>query len=345
MVWIKFLLCIIIILFAGTKTTRYADVIADKTGLGRIWIGMLLLGIITSMPELITGISSVTLVGDEGAPDLGVGTLLGSCIFNLCVIAIIDIMNRKTPVLNFASLRHYSSAIIGVIILGIIALSTGFSDSIGRLSLGWVGVPGIVIFVIYIAGAWWIFTSERNFQLSLTPAFPEETGEVIPDEPVESHEIKWLWPKFILGALVIVATGIWLSYVGDEIAGVTGLDSSFVGSIFLAVSTSMPELIVAISAFRLGAIDLAVADIFGANMLDVTYIFILDVLYSKGLLMSSVSGSHTISAVIAIAMTGTVLMGIKFQRERKLFGIISWYALVLLALYISGAYMLFSSSR
>jgi cation:H+ antiporter len=107
----------------------------------------------------------------------------------------------------------------------------------------------------------------------------------------------------------------------------------------------MPELIVAISAFRLGAIDLAVADIFGANMLDVTYIFILDVLYSRGLLMSSVSGSHTISAVIAIAMTGTILMGIKFQRERKLFGIISWYALVLLALYISGAYMLFSSSR
>ena len=66
MVWIKFLTCIIIIIFAGTKTTRYADVIAEKTGLGRIWIGMLLLGIITSMPELITGISSVTLVGDEG---------------------------------------------------------------------------------------------------------------------------------------------------------------------------------------------------------------------------------------------------------------------------------------
>ena len=150
MVWIKFLLCIVIILFAGTKTTRYADVIAEKTGLGRIWIGMLLLGIITSMPELITGISSVTLVGDEGVPDLGVGTLLGSCIFNLCVIAFIDIMNRKTPVLNFASMRHSSSAIIGIIILGIIALSTGFSDSIGQLSLGWVGIPGIVIFIIYI---------------------------------------------------------------------------------------------------------------------------------------------------------------------------------------------------
>ncbi|MFC1946973.1 sodium:calcium antiporter [Chloroflexota bacterium] len=344
MVWIKFLLCIVIILFAGTKTTRYADVIAEKTGLGRIWIGMLLLGIITSMPELITGISSVTLVGDEGVPDLGVGTLLGSCIFNLCVIAVIDIMNRKTPVLNFASMRHSSSAIIGIIILGIIALSTGFSDSIGQLSLGWVGIPGIVIFLIYIAGAWWIFTSERNFQFSLTPAFPEETGETPPVDTQESNDIKWLWPKFIGGAIVIIATGIWLSYVGNEIAEVTGLDSSFVGSIFLAVSTSMPELIVAISAFRMGAIDLAVADIFGANMLDVTYMFVLDILYSKGLLLSSVSGSHTISAVIAIIMTGVILLGIRFKRERKFFGIISWYGLVLLALYITGAYILFTMS-
>ncbi len=70
MVWVKFLFCIVIILIAGTKTTKYADIIAEKTGLGRIWIGMLLLGVVTSMPELITGVSSVTLVGDAGIPDL-----------------------------------------------------------------------------------------------------------------------------------------------------------------------------------------------------------------------------------------------------------------------------------
>ncbi len=342
MVWIKFLVCIVIILFAGTKTTRYADVIAERTGLGRIWIGMLLLGIITSMPELITGLSSVTLVGNDGVPDLGVGTLLGSCIFNLCIIAIIDIMNRKTPVLNFASMRHSSSAVIGITILGIIALSTGLSDSIGQLSIGWVGIPGIIIFVVYIAGAWWIFTSERNFQLSLIPAFPEETGESTPDNKPVYPDIKWLWPKFIFGAIVIIATGIWLSYVGNEIAESTGWDTSFVGSIFLAVSTSMPELVVAISAFRMGAIDLAVADIFGANMLDVTYVFILDILYTKGLITSSVSGTHTISAIIAIAMTTIILLGIRFKRNRKMFRVVSWYGILLIGLYIFGAYLLFS---
>jgi len=79
-------------------------------------------------------------------------------------------------------------------------------------------------------------------------------------------------------------------------------------------------------------------------MLDVTYLFVLDALYTKGLLMSSVSSSHTISAVIAIVMTGIILLGIKFKRERKLFRIISWYGMALIVLYITGAYILFASS-
>lgn len=347
MVWVKFAACIIIILIAGTKTTRYADIIAEKTGLGRIWIGMLLLGIITSMPELITGISSVTLVGADGIPDLGIGTLLGSCIFNLVIIAILDMLNKKVPVLNDASLRHISSAVVGITILVVIAITSGFRTSIGTWAFGWVGIPGIVILIIYLVGAWRIFTSERNFQLSLIPAFPEETGEIPEEEKKEiekeiAEEVKWLWPKFILGALAIIGTGIWLSFVGDEIAATTNLATSFVGSMFLAISTSMPELIVAISAFRMGAVDLAVADIFGANMLDVTYIFLLDVLYSRGLIMSSVSGTHTISAIIAIAMTVIIILGIRFKMKKKIFWLTSWYGLLLIGLYIFGAYALFA---
>ena len=114
MVWLKFLLCIILVLFAGTKATRYADVIAEKTGLGRVWIGLLFLGMVTSMPELITGVSSVTLLGEAGIPDLGLGTLLGSCIFNLSILAVLDVLYRDGPVLNQASMRQIASAGIGI---------------------------------------------------------------------------------------------------------------------------------------------------------------------------------------------------------------------------------------
>jgi cation:H+ antiporter len=342
LVWFKFILCIGIILFAGTKTTRYADIIADKTGLGRIWIGMLLLGIITSMPELITSLSSVTLVGG-GVPDLGMGTLLGSCIFNLSVLAILDIMNRRVPVLNYASRRHISSALIGILLFAILAVAISFSEGLSGLMLGWLGVPCLTLFIIYLLGAWGVYTSERNYQLSLMPV-SEEADETPGEAPIIKPEIKWLWPKFITGALAIIGTGIWLSFVGNEIAEVTNWDTSFVGSLFLAISTSMPELVVAISAFHIGAIDLAVADILGANMLDVTYIFILDILYTKGPILSSVSGVHTISAIIAAVMSLAVIIGLRFQQKRKTFIFISWYGILLIGLYLFGAYHLFIST-
>ena len=85
MIWFKFALCLVIILFAGIKLARYGDAIAEKTGLGRVWIGLVLLAAITSMPELVTGVSSVALVKPP-EPDLAMGTLLGSCSLNLAIL-------------------------------------------------------------------------------------------------------------------------------------------------------------------------------------------------------------------------------------------------------------------
>jgi cation:H+ antiporter len=335
LVWFKFLLCIVIILFAGTKTTRYADIIAGRTGLGRIWIGMLLLGIITSAPELITGISSVTLVGEAGVPDLGLGTLLGSCVYNISVLVILDVIYRNGPVLNQASRRHITSAGLGILLFAIVTASIFFNDKLSGLSLGWVGVPSIIIFVLYILGAWWTFRSERNFH---APLMSDAIAQA-----EESPVVKWLWLKFGLGALVVVGAGVWLSFVGNEIAEVTRWDTSFVGSLFLAISTSVPETVVAISALRLGAIDLAVADILGANMLDVTYIFLLDLFYTREPILSSVSNAHCITSLAAAAMSLVVIIGLRFRQKRKTFIVVSWYGPLLVGIYIFAAYMLFTA--
>jgi len=335
LVWFKFLLCIVIILFAGTKTTRYADIIAERTGLGRIWIGMLLLGTVTSMPELITGVSSVTLVGESGIPDMGLGTLLGSCIFNLFILAILDVLYRRGPVLNQASTRQIASAGIGILLFAVAALSISFGENLSELALGWVGASTIIILMLYLLGAWQIFRAERNRHLPLVPTSPGQAEE--------SPVVRGVWFKFVLGALAIIGAGVWLSFVGNEIAETTHWDTSFVGSLFLAIGTSMPELVVAISALRLGAIDLAVADVLGANMLDVTYVFLLDLFYTKGPLLSSVSDVHIITAIIAAVMSLLVIMGLRFRQKRKTFIVISWYGLLLIGLYIFGAYALFTS--
>ena len=312
---------------AGTKTAQYGETIAGHTGLGRIRVGMILLAAISSMPELVTGVSSVTLVD---VPDFGVGTLLGSCLFNLTIIAFLDIMRRREPVLNHASRRHLPLAGMVVLLMTIAGLSIRFRESLAGVSLGWVGVPTIIVMLIYLVGLWRITRSEASYHASV----PVEAG-------VSLSRLTWL--KLAVAAAWVIGAGIWMSYVADEIALVTGWEGSFIGSIFLAIATSLPEMVIAIAAFRMGAIDLAVADILGANMLDIAMIVPVDLAQSQGFVLSSVSSNHLIVASVAVTMTILVMAGLRFRRSRKLFGVASWYTPLLLALYVFGSYALFNS--
>jgi len=330
LVWFEFVVCVAIILFAGTKLARYADAVAEKTGLGRIWVGLVLLALVTSMPELVTGVSSVALVA---LPDLGLGTLLGSCIFNLSILALLDVLSHRQPVLNRASLRHMLSAGIGILLAAVACGGIVAGEKFPGLALGWVGIASIVVLILYLVAVRQVFRFERARQpvLSASPLQYEE------------HSTRSTWLKFALAAVAVIGSGIWLSLIGDEIAATYGLSTSFVGSLLLAIGTSMPELVVAISALRLGAVDMAVADILGANMLDITHIFIVDLFYKKGPLLASVERVHIITTVVIIAMSLIVIAGLRFRQQRKTFYVISWYAVALIALYIFGAYFLFSS--
>ena len=334
LVWLKFLVCVGIILFAGTKLARYGDAIAEKTGLGGLWIGLVLMALITSMPELVTGVSAAALVR---LPDLALGNFLGSCLFNLSILAGLDVILRR-PILSQVSRGHILSAGMGILLLGVTCLSIFGGERFSGLALGWVGVPGIVVVMLYLIGARQMFRREQRERLAA--AGPEAL--VYRNVPARAAYL-----RFALAAVVVIAAGIWLSFVGDEIARVHHWDASFVGSLFVAITTSMPELVVTITAVRMGALDMAVADLLGANMLNVVAITWADIFYTEGPILfqprSLVSGSHIITALIAMVMSLLVIIGLRFRQRGKPPVIISWYGPLLVGLYIFGAYNLFTS--
>lgn len=331
MVWLKYLICLAIILYAGTKLARYGDVIASKTGLGRIWIGLVLLATITTMPELVTGVSSAALVGQ---PDLAVGTLFGSCMFNLFILAVMDILYRRAPVLSLASSRHMALAGAGILLVAIAGGGILAHRELSGLTLGWVGIPSIVILILYLVVVRQMFQYERKHPLTSVLNIPSQYEKI----PVHA-----VYLKFALAAAVIIGAGIWLAFLGDEIAEVTGWGTSFVGTIFLAVTTSMPELVIAIAALRLGAIDMAVADVLGANMLDMVVIFWADIFYTEGAILSSASSDHFITAMLVVMMNLIIIAGLGSREANKSLVIMSWYTPALIALYIFGAYNMFFS--
>lgn len=339
MVWLKFTLCLVIILFAGTRLARYGDAIAEKTGLGRIWIGLVLLAVITSVPELVTGVSAVALVKLPdlalGNPaDLAVGDLLGSCIFNLAILALLDILYRPAPVLSQASSRHMMSASIGILLTAVVAGGLLAWGRFPGLDLGWVGIPSIIIPILYLAGIWWIFRSERAHRPPSIPTVSLRYKEL---------PTRTVYFRFALATVAVIGAGIWLSFIGGEIVGTYGWHASFVGSLFLAITTSVPELVVTIAALRLGAIDMAVADILGSNMFNIAIITPVDIFYRRGPVLSLVSGAHVTTAVVAIVMSLLVIVGLRLRQKRKTFGFISWHAVALIGLYIFGIYRLFIS--
>jgi cation:H+ antiporter len=330
LVWLQYLACLVIILFAGTRLARYGDAIGEKTGVGGLWIGLVLLAAITSVPELVTGVSSAALVG---LPDLAMGTLLGSCLFNLTLIALLDFLYREGPILSKAQLRHVASAGVGILLMAVAAVSIFAGEKLTGVRLGWVGIPSIVILIIYLVAVRQLFRFEH-----IHPAKPEAVSPRYAEVP-----LKTVYIRFTLAAIAVIGAGIWVAFVGDEIAEATGWGASFVGSLFLAIGTSMPELVVTVAALRLGAIDMAVADILGSNMFNIAIIFVVDLFYTQGPILSSTSDAHLITAVVAMVMSLLVIVGLRFRQKRKAFSFISWYSPVLIGLYILGAYALFTS--
>lgn len=79
-VWLKFIICAALILFAGKRVAKYADIISEKTGLGGLWIGVVLVAVATSLPEIFTGVGSIIFID---APNLTLGNLFGANTYNL----------------------------------------------------------------------------------------------------------------------------------------------------------------------------------------------------------------------------------------------------------------------
>ena len=331
MVWLEFLTCLALILAAGTRLAKYADAISEKTRLGRIWIGIVLVASITAMPEMATGISSAVLVD---SPDLAFGTLLGSVCFNLTIVAILDALNRqRIPALSQVSSRQLPGARWGMALFVVAGLGLYLAPRVAMPSLGWLSLPGVLLLVLYPLAVRQILRAEQRH----TAVEEKRTTE-----RYAYLTLRGVFVRFYLAAAVVVAAGVWLSFTGDRIADETGWGASFVGNLFLAIATSAPEIVVSISAVRMGVPDLALGDILGANMLDTAMVGLVDVFYVRGSIFAATSQVNLAVVAAALVMTLLVSLAIARPRDNYVVGRLSWYGPLLVGAYLVVAYVLFT---
>jgi len=313
------LLCASVILVAGTNLSRYGDVIAEKSGVGRTWMGTILLASVTSLPELVTGISSVTIFN---VPNIAVGDILGSCMFNMLLIGVVDTFCRTGPASSNVQRGHILSAAFGVLLLVNISVAIVAG---GRVpSLGWVGISSLITIGVYLLAMRLIFVEQVR-----RPTADTGVSELIyTDVPARKAYV-----LYGVNAIIVVVAATFLPFLADELATLTGLGTTVVGNIVVALATSLPEIVVTISAVRLGALDMAYGNLLGSNLFNVAILAIDDIFYRRGELLASIASSQLVVSFAAMAMMTVVIIGVAYRTPKKRLPI-AWDALGIVAIYV-----------
>jgi len=120
-----------------------------------------------------------------------------------------------------------------------------------------------------------------------------------------------------------------------------GWGQSFVGTLLVAAVTSAPEAAVTIAALRIGALDMAIANLLGSNLFDIIILAVDDVFYTRGPLLAHVETSHALTAFTAVMMSALVIVGLVFRPQGRVVLGLTWISLGLFLLYILNTWVLF----
>ena len=332
-VWSLFIACTAVILFSGTLLSKYGDILAEKSGLGRTLIGVILMASVTSLPELITGISSIIIFD---LPNIAAGDVIGSCMFNLVILALLDLVDlgNPLPLPARAHQGHVLSAGFGILLLGLVVLGVVAGERLPRIA--WIGVYSVVFIGVYMVAMKMIFLYEKN-RIS---RFIEEMAEELQYQHMSGARALAM---YVLNAVVLIGAATYLPHLGEQIAQLTGLGQTFVGNILIALSTSLPEVAVSVAAIRIGAIDMAVGNLFGSNLFNIAVLALDDILYVKGPLLLWISSSHIIAAISAICMTAIAIIGLTYRTTTKKPLFFSWDSLGILGIYGVAIFLLYTA--
>jgi cation:H+ antiporter len=332
--WVVFLTSAAVIIYAGTKLSQYGDRIAELTGLGRLWIGVLLMAAATSLPELLTTMSASLM----RAPDLAAGDLFGAGMSNMLTLGLIDLLHRNKRVWQQAAYEHTLVASLAMVLTGLAAFFVLLRADVEHAG---VGVGSVVLLILYVLGMRVVFRQEDVKRRQREHEAVVEAAALASDVPVARRAaLRRASAGFAVAALALLVGAPFLAGSAKAIAEETGVSATFIGTSLVAITTSMPELVTALAAVRLGAFDLAVGNLFGSNAFNMAAFFFADAAFREGPLLSAVDPAHALTALWSILLMNVGLMGIMYRVEKR-YLLIEPDSMVIIVGYFLGLWLLF----
>lgn len=314
----------------GVYLTILADELAERSSLSRAFVGAVLLGALTSLAEIGTSISAAL----AKHPELAVTNAVGSVAAQTVFIAVADLVYRR------ANLEHAAASAANLLLCAVLILLLGVT-LLGVLN------PDVELFSMhptsYVLVAAYLFGMHLVTQSGEMPMWqPHRTRETNDeaDRTIQhSGPMLWLWARFLFAGAVVAGAGVTLARTGIRITQITGLSESFVGVLLTGVVSSMPELITAVTAVRIGALTLAISNILGGNAFDVIIVALSDMAYREGSIFQGAGPDLATTTVATLLMAVVTLLGL-LRRERHGVANIGLEGALLICLYAGLVYAL-----
>ena len=321
--------------FAGTRLAHVADALADRTGMGEIIAGAVFVGASTSLPGIITSVTTAW----QAHPQLAIGNALGGLTAQTAFLVIADLAYRR------ANLEHAAASVTGLaqatLLVTMLAVPM-MAASAPQVTVFHVHPASVVLFAIYGVGIRLLVEVKDvpMWQPVETPATVDE-AEQAAAMPPDPRSDRALWLAFCGYAGITAGAGYAIGESSIGLVRATGISETAFGTLFTAVANSLPELVTAVAAVRIGAVNLAVGDVVGGNAFEVLFLAAADFAYLEGSIYAEVTPRNVFTAMTVIMMTGVLILGM-LHRERYGPANIGWESASILGLYAMSAVVLFA---
>ena len=317
-----FVLAGLLIFMIAATLTRHADAIADSSGLGRVWIGVLLLAGSTSLPEIMTDSTAAAM----NLPNLGIGDLFGSTLANMSILAVLVLIYQRRQLLQQAALDH---ALVGALAIVLTALAGVFiaTGGLGVNVLG-MGLDTLIIIATYLLGMRVVY--DLN---------PQSSPETKTHQSIASPQLRHHLLHFGLATLGLLCVAPLLVFSAEALALETGIADSVIGTLLVGLTTSFPEMAAAVMAIRIGQINLAVGNLYGSNAFNMTVLWFMDIADGRNALLSQADHNHVLTSALAVTAMSFGVIAI-LARTHKQAWVARSIALMVLATYGLSVYLL-----
>lgn len=258
--------------YLSIKSATYVDQIDKKTTVSGAFIGGVILAAITSLPELITSLSSTILLNKA---DFVVGNILGSNIFNLCITATVVLFFSKSFIASKVGKSHTFTALITIIMYIVVSLPIMFNMEFSFIT---VSVYSFIILALYLVSIKLLASDDTE---------NDNDGEESP------LTVKQLVVRFVFTAIGLLISSVLLTYTTDIISQKLPIGTTLIGALFLGVATSLPELSSSIALTKYKNYNALIGNVIGSNCFNFFIFVVADISYFNGSIYNS---SNAVSA-------------------------------------------------